>query len=123
MIAYCFAEKKGYSKFGSYIGNSSADGPFVYTGFRPSFWLQKRTDSTSGGNWRIIDIAREPFNDGDPARLFPDSNSAEQSNTRNQELLSNGIKVRSSNVSMNASGGTYIYMAFAEQPFKYSNAR
>ena len=123
MIAYCFAEKKGYSKFGSYIGNSSADGPFVYTGFRPSFWLQKRTDSTSGGNWRIIDIAREPFNDGDPARLFPDSNSAEQSNTRNQELLSNGIKVRSSNVSMNASGSTYIYMAFAEQPFKYSNAR
>ena len=122
-IAYCFAEKKGYSKFGTYTGNGSTDGPFVYTGFRPSFWLQKRTDSASGGNWRIIDIAREPFNDGDPARLFPDSNSAEQSNTRNQELLSNGIKVRSSNVSMNASGGTYIYMAFAEQPFKYSNAR
>ena len=123
LISYCFANKEGYSKFGSYTGNGSSDGPFVYTGFRPSFWLQKRTDSASGGNWRIIDIAREPFNDGDPARLFPDSNSAEQSNTRNQELLSNGIKVRSSNVSMNASGGTYIYMAFAEQPFKYSNAR
>ena len=113
MIAYCFAEKKGYSKFGSYTGNGNADGTFVYTGFKPSLIITKRTDSTS--NWRIGDNKRDGFNDNNHT-LFPDLSNAEDTSNR-WDMYSNGFKLRTTNTSVNASGGTYIYMAFAENPF------
>ena len=123
-VAYCFAPVAGYSAFGSYTGDGSTDGPFVYTGFRPSWIMIKRTDST--GNWQIQDTARTPYN-WTCAALFADSSAAEVTNeaeaTYGRYYLSNGFKIKSSHTSHNASGGTYIYMAFAENPFKYSLAR
>jgi hypothetical protein len=118
-ISYCFAEVDGFSKFGSYTGNGSANGPFVYCGFRPAFIMVKRTNTT--GNWTILDNSREGYNvDNDP--LYPNLSNAEGT-TDLADLLSNGFKLRSTDASVNASGGTYIFAAFAEQPFKFSNAR
>ena len=111
-IAYCFAEKKGYSKFGSYTGNGNADGPFIYTGFKPAFVFQKRTDSTS--NWHIFDNKREPENVMDKY-LAPNDSGAEGTAT-GFDFFSNGFKSRTSSNWNNQSGGTYIYMAFAEEP-------
>jgi len=109
----------GYSAFGSYVGNGSTDGPFVYTNHRPAFVLIKRTDTTS--NWTILDFQREGYNvDNDP--LFPNLSNAEGT-TDLADLLSNGFKLRSTDASVNASGGTYIYMSLASNPFKYSLAR
>jgi hypothetical protein len=114
-IAYCFAEVKGYSKFGSYTGNGSTDGTFVYTGFKPAFVLFKRTDAID--DWIIEDNKRSTYNVID-ARLFPSDSSAELSNGNGKvDYLSNGFKIRHTAANMNASGGTYIYMAFAENPF------
>jgi hypothetical protein len=114
-IAYCFAEKKGFSKFGKYTGNGSADGTFVYTGMRPAFVLIKRTDSTS--SWSMRDTARSPFNVV-TNRVWADLNNAEStSTTETIDILSNGFKCRNDIAGINASGGTYIYMAFAENPF------
>jgi len=119
MVAYCFAEVEGFSKFGSYTGNNSADGPFVFVNHRPAFVMLKRTDSTS--NWTILDFAREGYNvDNDP--LYPNLSNAEGT-TDLADLLSNGFKLRSTDASVNASGGTYIYAAFASSPFQYSLAR
>jgi len=121
-IAYCFHSVEGFSKFGSYTGNGSTDGTFVYTGFRPAFIMIKRTNST--GNWPINDSARDPEN-ADP-HLFLYSNLANaevSSNTADVDLLSNGFKLRNTTTDQNANGSTYIYMAFAENPFKYANAR
>jgi hypothetical protein len=119
-VAYCFAQIAGFSAFGSYTGNGSADGPFVYTGFRPRWLMIKRTDATQ--NWAIVDTARDTFNVSNK-RLFPNLSSAEDTGIPNfVDLLSNGFKFRDSNVSCNASGGTYIYMAFCENPFALSNA-
>jgi len=118
IIAYCFAEKKGYSKFGSYTGNGNADGPFVYTGFRPAFVMHKRTDATN--NWHISDNKRDTFNPND-LELYPNASSAEYTETDGRDFLSNGFKIRESANWINASGGTYIYMAFAESPFVNSN--
>jgi hypothetical protein len=120
MVAYCFAEIAGYSAFGSYTGNGSSDGPFVFTGFRPRFIMLKRTDST--GDWTIYDSARDPENTVDKV-LFPNFSDAESSGTDFMDFVSNGFKLRQSGTNRNASGGTYIYMAFAESPFKYANAR
>jgi len=121
LICYCFHSVEGYSKFGSYTGNGSADGPFVYTGFRPAFVMVKRADGAQ--NWPIVDTGRDTYNIANK-RLFPNLSSAEDTGIPNYlDLLSNGFKCRDGNVSYNASGGTYIYMAFAESPFKYSNAR
>jgi hypothetical protein len=118
-VAYCFAPVEGYSAFGSYTGNGSADGPFVFTNMRPRWILIKRTDTT--GNWTIIDTAREGYNvDNDP--LFPNTSGAETT-TDLADILSNGFKLRSTDVSANASAGTYIYAAFAESPFQYARAR
>jgi hypothetical protein len=118
-VAYCFSEVAGYSRFGSYTGNGSADGPFVYTNHRPAFVLLKRTDSTS--NWTILDFQREGYNvDNDP--LFPNLSNAEGT-TDLADILSNGFKLRSTDASVNASGGTYIYMSVASNPFKYSLGR
>ena len=125
-VAYCFAEVEGYSKIDKYTGNGSTDGPFVYTGFRPSFIIFKRTDSTDGGEWKTMDSARTPYN-WTCNILFAHTSSAENTSelesTYGIDLLANGFKVRSSHGSFNASGGTYMYMAFAENPFKNSNAR
>jgi hypothetical protein len=120
-VAYCFSEVAGYSKFGSYTGNGSADGPFVYTGFRPRWIMMKRTDQQ--GSWWIEDTSRAPYNP-ENAILFPNLSNAEFT-TAGVEMdgLSNGFKIRNSNVDNNASGGTYIYMAFAETPAKFSLAR
>jgi hypothetical protein len=117
-ISYVFAEKKGYSKFGSYTGNGSTDGTFVYTGFKPAFLLMKRTDSIS--QWRMWDNKRDTFNVADQV-LLPNGSSATQENAnQNVDLLSNGFKWRASYVDTNASGGTFIYMCFAEAPFTTS---
>ena len=118
-ISYVFAEKKGYSKFGSYTGNGSTDGTFVYTGFKPAFLLMKRTDSIS--QWRMWDNKRDTFNVADQV-LLPNGSSATQENAnQNVDLLSNGFKWRASYVDTNASGGTFIYMAFAEEPLVGDN--
>ncbi|QRV71444.1 SPRY domain containing protein [Methylophilales phage MEP301] len=120
-VAYCFADVEGYSKFGSYTGNGSADGPFVYTGFRPAYVLIKRTNA--GASWFLWDSARNSYNLLD-ATLYPNLNIAEYINsTRALDLVSNGFKLRGTDSQMNASGGAYIYMAFAENPFKNSLAR
>ena len=121
MIAYCFHSVEGYSKFGSYTGNGSSDGPFVYTGFRPAFVIVKRTDAAD--TWNILDNKRGPINPNEN-RLFADLNNAETGDVgARADFLSNGFKVRTTNGDFNASGGTYIYMAFAETPFRYSLAR
>jgi len=120
-VAYCFAPVAGYSSFGSYTGNGSADGPFVYTGFRPRFILVKRTDGVI--QWTILDTARSPSNVADQ-RLFPNLSQAETVNgDGNTDLLSNGFKPRNVDSAFNANGGTYIYMALAESPFQYARAR
>jgi hypothetical protein len=119
-VGYCFAEIAGYSKFGSYTGNGSADGPFVYLGFRPRLVITKRTNAAS--QWYILDTARDLYN-CTANLLFPNTTAAESSNTQNYDELSNGFKLRSTNTDNNASGGTYIYIAFAENPFNYSLAR
>jgi hypothetical protein len=120
-VAYLFAEVAGYSKFGSYTGNGSTDGPFVYTGFRPRFVMVKRTDST--GDWQILDSSRSSYNAVD-ARLWADLSNAEVSNTGgNTDFTSNGFKLRNTNGDDNVNGGTFIYAAFAENPFKNSLAR
>jgi len=120
-VAYCFAAVAGYSAFGSYTGNGSTDGPFVFTGFRPRWIMMKRTDQQ--GSWWIEDTSRAPYNP-ENAILFPNLSNAEFT-TAGVEMdgLSNGFKIRNSNADNNASGGTYIYMAFAEFPFKFSLAR
>lgn len=117
MIAYCFAEKKGYSKFGSYTGNGNTDGTFVYCGFRPAFLLWKQTN-TGGQTWGIFDNKRDPHNFVS-LRLPPDTTDSEGSPSAaaSCDFLSNGFKWRSSFGSRNGSGGTYIFMAFAENPF------
>jgi len=118
-IAYCFAEKQGFSKFGSYVGNGSTDGTFVYTGFKPAFVIMKRTDTTE--NWLIKDSVRDTFNVADK-RLFANLNQAEGTSANGSiDILSNGFKQRGSDIITNASGGTYIYMAFAEAPLVGSN--
>jgi hypothetical protein len=118
VIAYCFAEVPGYSAIGSYTGNASTDGPFVYTGFRPAFVMVKRTDNTS--NWYTYDSSRNTANPESLA-LYPNAAYTEDTEIY-VDFLSNGFKCRSATVG-NVSGATYIYMAFAENPFKNSNAR
>jgi hypothetical protein len=117
-IAYCFAEVKGYSKFSSYTGNGSTDGTFVYTGFKPAWVMVKRTDSTD--TWNILDNKRRTINPN-INRLFADLNQAEVTSGDRLDFLSNGFKLRTTNGDHNASGGTYIYMCFAENPFTTSS--
>ena len=121
-VAYCFAPVAGYSAFGSYVGNGSNDGPFVYTGFRPRFLLIKNT-TTAGTNWEIWDSARDLYN-VESNRLYPDSSAAENGGQNAYDFLSNGFKARQAgSTDTNQSGATIIYAAFAENPFKYANAR
>ena len=115
-IAYLFSEKKGYSKFGSYTGNGNADGPFFYTGFLPAFVMIKK--SSAAENWGIYDTKRNVNGTTNTLPLQADNNGAEADNTgKNLDILSNGIKIKTANGELNTSGGTYIYMAFAENPF------
>ena len=114
-INICFSEIPGFSAFGSYTGNGSSDGVYVHTGFRPALVLQKRSDS-SGHEWTIHDSTREPSNDVG-LYLEPSTSNAEQDGNR-RDFLSNGFKLRTSSGGVNASGGTYIWAAFAENPFQ-----
>jgi hypothetical protein len=123
IIAYCFAEVEGYSKFGSYTGNGSTDGPFVYCGFRPAFVLFKNADG-AGNSWLIFDDARTPYNQ-EFLELKPDSSAAESpaGSYAYFDFLSNGFKPRTTSTATNASGQKIIFAAFAQNPFKYANAR
>ena len=114
-VAYCWAEIPGYSKFGQYKGNGSADGPYVHLGFRPALLITRRIDS--GDNWIIKDSARNTFNDVF-SNLNPNTSNTEfgsAGDVNSFDFVSNGFKIRGSNSAVNASGGTFIYMAFAEQ--------
>jgi len=118
-IGYVFAEKKGFSKFGSYTGNGSSNGTFVYTGFKPAFVITKRTDSAD--NWGLLDNKRDGYNLTNKA-LTPNSSGAEYTtNSPAADFVSNGFKIRQSDGVINASGGSYIYMAFAESPLVAGN--
>lgn len=120
-VAYCFAPVAGYSSFGSYTGNGSADGPFVYTGFRPRWILWKCT--TAAYDWDVYDAVRDPYNAA-AARLKPNSSDAEATlSPATFDILSNGFKLRQGYNSSNASGQIYIYFAVAESPFQYARAR
>jgi hypothetical protein len=121
-VCYAFNSVEGYSKFGSYTGNGSTDGTFVYTGFRPAFVLFKNA-TTTATNWQMNDSVRDTFNVVNK-RLAPSTSDAESSSTYQfGDFLSNGFKIRETDDTWNKSGATYIYMAFAENPFKYANAR
>jgi len=112
-ICYAFAEKKGYSKFGSYVANGNTDGTFVYLGFKPAFIIGKIT--TDLNEWFLMDSTRDTFNVANKS-VYPNTNGAENTN-HDIDFLSNGFKIRDSDGTVNASGNTYIYMAFAENPF------
>ena len=119
-VMYCFADVDGMQKSGKYTGNGNADGPFVYTGFRPAWLMIKRTDSAR--SWVIVDNVRDPDNEV-LQTLEANATDAEYTNDNVLDFLSNGFKTRSTGPSWNTDGGNYIYLAFAEQPFKYANAR
>ena len=117
-VAYCFANIQGYSKFGKYIGNGAADGPFVYTGFKPAFVLIKNIDAVQV--WIMYDGKRKPVNrDDNVASIYANTNGAEYTGAsyHNLDILSNGFKIRLTDASQNGSGNDHIYMAFAENPF------
>ena len=118
-IAYCWAEIEGFSKFGSYVGNGSADGPFVYCGFKPALVLIK---TTSGGSWVIKDSSRSP-NNPNGSQLYANTSAIDDDPYGITDFLSNGFKPRVISQSINASGETYIFAAFAESAFSYSNAK
>jgi hypothetical protein len=113
-VAYCWAEVAGYSKIGRYTGNGSANGPFIWCGFKPAYILIKNT--TSAYNWTCWDTARSPINPAEN-ELYPNVANAEVDGNRPEDFVSNGFKIRNDNVTWNANGSTYIFMAFAEHPF------
>jgi len=116
-IAYCFAEKKGYSKFGSYFGNGNSNGPFVYTGFRPSFIMIKKTNGT--GEWVIYDTKRLGYNG---ANSYLEASTTDDDDGNDQmDFLANGVKIRNVGSYSNTSAGSYTYAAFAEFPIVSSN--
>ena len=117
-VAYCFAEKNGYSKFSSYTGNGNANGAFIYTGFKPALVIIKKTSAT--GSWTIWDTKREPNEFARP--LYTNLNNAESTqSTVKLDLLSNGFKLRGNGSNINSSGGTYVYMAWAKEPLVGTN--
>ena len=119
IIAYCFADVQGFSKFGSYIGNDNGDGPFIYTGFKPAFVMIKRKDGT--GNWSMIDNKRSSFNECNNT-LRADLTSVQYTATdQSNDMLSNGFKIRNNDNNFNVNNSTYIYMAFAEAPLVGTN--
>ena len=118
IIAYCFADVQGYSKFGSYVGNGNADGTFIYTGFSPAFIITKPTSTT--GQWTMFDNKRDPANVGNKKYLHPNT-SGDEGDANSFDFLSNGFKLRLGGGDINTSGTSYIYMAFAEQPLVGDN--
>jgi hypothetical protein len=124
-VAYLFAEVPGFSKISSYTGNGSADGPFVYCGFRPAWVMMKRIDTAdANGHWIIKDTLRAANYNVQDGNLYANLTIAEDvTSTVYMDILSNGFKLRGTYTGVNATGGTYIFMAFAENPFKYANAR
>ena len=122
LIAYCFAPVEGYSAFGSYTGNGSADGPFVFTGMRPR-WLMVKSSSNSGEHWLILDTERDPHNLADATIYANLSNAEAEAAVLGIDILSNGFKCKGTNAGANASGYTYVYAAFASHPFKTARAR
>ena len=120
-LAYCFSGVSGYSKFGIYTGNGNADGTFVFTGFGPA-WILIKNKGATGYNWVLQDSARSPFNIANK-KLNPDTNLAEQANYDKIDIYSNGFKPRVSDPGVNASGSNYVYLSFAELPFKNARAR
>jgi hypothetical protein len=112
-VAYVFNSVQGYSKFGSYTGNGNADGPFIYLGFKPAYFLLKSTDITQ--HWYVFDTARDTHNPSD-STLQPSTNNAQQTGYA-MDFLSNGFKIRHNDGAWNGSDNSYIYMAFAEHPF------
>ena len=118
IIAYCFAEKQGYSKFGSYVGNGSTDGTFIYTGFKPAFVLIKK--SSGSASWMMYDNARDPDNVAGNY-LYANESAAAQTASQGMDFLSNGIKMTNTFGDANESGQTYIYLAFAENPLVGTN--
>jgi hypothetical protein len=118
-VAYCFAPIAGYSKFGSYTGNGSADGTFVFTGMRPAFVMIKRSSST--GDWFVYNNQTSLANVVNKYNVW--NSSSAEGTYATLDFLSNGFKLRVSDLEVNGSGSTFIYMAFAENPFKYSLAR
>tara|TARA_B100001778_G_scaffold203308_1_gene167916 strand:- start:21 stop:1085 length:1065 start_codon:yes stop_codon:yes gene_type:complete len=117
-VAYAWAEVQGFSKFGEYTGNGNANGPFVYTGFKPAFVILKPSSAQS--NWFMIDSTREPINPAGNKFLYGDADTAEVSSDKSVDLLSNGFKCRAATGFHNDNGESYLYMAFAEQPFTSS---
>ena len=116
IIGYCFAEKKGYSKFGSYVGNGSSSGSYIHLGFKPALIITKRTDGIS--HWLMMDNKRDTFNVAKTLVVANESDSESDWGTgRNIDFLSNGFKARSTSTGLNISGSSYIFMAFAENPF------
>ena len=113
-VFYAFTSIKGFSKFGSYTGNGSDNGPFVYTGFKPAYIMVKETGNVN--SWRILDNKRSPINVMNKP-LFANLDNAEGTSAHDTDFLSNGFKIRINDTNMNRSGGTFIYMAFAENPF------
>ena len=120
-VCYAFKAVEGYSKFGSYTGNGSTDGAYVHLGFRAS-WIMVKTTGISA-DWVIEDTTRSPFNESNATIFAHLSNAEYTAGAYGIDFLSNGVKFRNSHNNWNASGQNYIYMAFAEQPFKFSNAR
>ena len=116
-VAYCFLEKQGYSKFGSYVGNGDNNGPFIYTGFKPAWFLLKNTSATQ--NWYLFDTSRSPRNPSDSAQQVSGT-SAEETGYP-MDFLSNGFKIRHNDNAWNGDGNNFVYMAFAEHPFVTSN--
>ena len=120
-IAYCFHSVEGYSKVGSYVANENADGPFIYTGFRPALVLIKNVDNGSHG-WFWYDNKRDTYN-AEQSRLMPNVSTEELYTNPTLDFVSNGFKLRTASTFVNDDTETNLYMAFAESPFKYSNAR
>ena len=116
-IAYCFAQKSGFSSMGSYVGNGSADGSFIFTGFKPAFIMIKITSGVD--SWFMYDNKRSPFNVR--GKYLVADGSGTDSNADAYDFLSNGFKVKSTATSFNGNGSTYVYMAFAEAPLVSSN--
>ncbi len=119
-VAYLWSEVEGFSKFGSYTGNGAADGPFIYTGFKPRWVLIK--DTTGANNWNLVDTARSTYNPVDS--ILQANSSSGESGFASQpiDIVSNGFKIRTTVANSNTSGNTYIYAAFAEMPFKYASS-
>jgi hypothetical protein len=120
-VVYAFAPVAGYSSFGSYTGNGSADGPFVYTGFRPR-WVMYKSATNVSSPWVLLDTQRSTYN-VNATYLYANAADAELDNFTFIDHLSNGFKLRSTSAIWNVSGATYIYAAFAESPFAYARAR